>query len=143
MKIMNIKDFIKSVFNSKSNVQLKYSFGKLTEKQVNEIKENTSIDLTGYSRVIDSYGVKHTIKQHGNKIQEQKRGQIEITIKDFENISKIVNNPDKIENAGKNKIGRYLIKIKKRLSENNYYTEEIRKKQKEIALQTFYKRKNR
>jgi len=140
---VKIKEFVKQILKDKSNKLQKFSFGKLTEKQIKEIKENTGFDLTDYERIIDNYGIKYAFKQHGNIIKEQKRGQIAITENDFENILKIITNAEKIENNGKNKIGRNIIRFCKQLSEKNYYTEEIMKKKKELAMQTFYKRKNR
>jgi hypothetical protein len=41
------------------------------------ILEKTGLNVAGFMRVLDNYGVRHTIKQHGNPTQEARRGQID------------------------------------------------------------------
>jgi len=52
-----------------------------------------------------SYGIRHTIKQHGDAATEAKRGQIAVTLSDVAKISLITSKPDDIFADGKNKIG--------------------------------------
>ncbi|MDI1243817.1 MAG: hypothetical protein PSV24_00245 [Rhodoferax sp.] len=60
------------------------------------ILEKTGLDVRGYTRIIDNYGVRHTMKQHGNEVQEIKRGQIAVTWDDFSKIALITSEPDDI-----------------------------------------------
>lgn len=73
------------------------------------ILKKTGHGLKGFTRVIDNYGVRHTIKQHGNVAKEAKRGQIAVTLEDFGKIGLITASPDDIFADGKNKIGRDVI----------------------------------
>ncbi len=134
---MKIKTFVEKILTTDDNKLEKISLGKPTEKQIEKVKNETNLDISDYERVIDNYGVKHAFKKHGNPKTEEPRGQIAITADDFEKIPEIVENPDKVEDVGKNKIGNDLILYEK---EDICYVEGLRES-KEIFLETLYKRK--
>ena len=136
---MKIKKFIENVLKDKSNKLHKYSLGKLTYKEIRKIKETASIDLRNYTRIIDSYGIKHALKKHSNNKKEKLRGQIAITLEDFQKIKEIVKNSDKIKIIGKAKRGGILIEYTKRINVEYIYIEEQRNK--EVAMKTMFKRK--
>ena len=73
------------------------------------ILDETGFDLSGYSHVLDNYGVRHTLKKHGNETVEEKRGQIAVTLADFPIIPRITDDPDRVFADGKNKVGRDVI----------------------------------
>ncbi len=139
---MKIKAFVEKILASDDNKLDKISLGKPTEKQIEKVKNEINLDISDYERVIDNYGVKHAFKKHGSPKTEEPRGQVPITADDFEKIPEIVENPEKIEDIGKNKVGNDLILYEK---ENICYVEGLReskkKKRKEIFLETLYKRK--
>ena len=83
------------------------TLGKVSNAQL--ILEKTGLNVTGFTRVLDNYGVRHTLKQHGNSVKEDRRGQIAVTAEDFAKISSITSTPDNIFADGKNKIGRDVI----------------------------------
>jgi hypothetical protein len=139
--IQTIKELFHKTTNDKSAFH-KFSFGKLTDKEIEEIKIATGFDLTGYERIVDSFGINHVIKNHFDEKTEVLRGQISIEIDDFEQIPEITSTPDIIENAGKSRIGKDLIKYIKQKINKLVYVEEIRTKRKEVAMQTFYKQKS-
>lgn len=58
--------------NNKSNQIQKYNLGKLSAQEIKKIKENTSLDVRKYKRVIDSYGIKHALKKHGKSAKVEK-----------------------------------------------------------------------
>ena len=138
---MNLKDFIRKVLDNPSNIQEKYSLGKITDEQAKVIQEKTGLDVSGYERVIENFGLYHTLKHHGSKKKEERRGQKAISPDDFEKIPKIVNEPDEIINLGQCKRGGVLIQFIKRIGDLFFYDEEIRNKRKEVATKTMYKRK--
>lgn len=141
-KVESIKQLIEELKNDKSAF-LRYEIGELSEKEIQQIKEATGFDLSGYTRTMYSYGVNHAIKKHGNPKTEESRGQVAITEEDFELIPQIVANPDSIEFGEKNDLGDDLIKYSKIIGNQLFYVEEIRNGRKEVVLQTLYKRKVR
>ncbi len=86
-----IRDLFQFTFNNPQNEQrIVAIFETLEENLIEKIKLATDIDLTGFAVEIDNYGIKHAIEGHGNDERESKRGQIGITISDFERIPLIV-----------------------------------------------------
>lgn len=140
-KITSVKAFIDLVLSKPSNEHLKCVIGKVSDIEVSIIKKLSDIDLTGYVRIIDSYGIKHAIAKHGNLITEIKRGQLPITTNDLSFIPIIVNNPDGLVYDGKNSIGRDIFVYRKNIDGVIFYVEEVRTKRKEVVLQTMYKKK--
>ena len=51
-----------------------------TVKNVERIREKTGFDLTGFTRLIDNYGVRHTLGNHGDASKETSRGQLAVTV---------------------------------------------------------------
>lgn len=139
-KVESIKQLIEELKNDKSAF-LKYDIGKLTEGEIEQIKQMTGFDLSGYTRTIDSYGINHAMDKHSNAKSEKNRGQTAIEHSDFELIEIIVSNPDSIESVGKNRQGNDLIRYTKVIDFKMYYVEEIRTGRKEVILQTLYKQK--
>jgi hypothetical protein len=138
---MTLKEFIQKVLANPSNIQEKYSLGKISDLQAKEIKEKTGLDLSGYERTIENFGLYHAIKHHGNEKKEANRGQKAITPDDFEKIPDIVNKPDDIINLGASKRGGVLLQFIKKIGDIFIYDEEIRTKRKELTIKTMYKRK--
>ena len=107
-------------------------FDKINDSKLIAINDNEIIDVSGFNRVIDIYGIKHTFKKHGNSITEEKRGQIAITKEDFLLIPQIVLT-ENVQYSGKNKIGKDCLTYEKEIDETiYYYVEEIRKGRKEL-----------
>jgi hypothetical protein len=106
------------------------------------ILQKTGLDVTGFTRVLDNYGVRHTLKQHGNAKQESQRGQIAVTPEDFEKILVITSEPDNVFADGKNKIGRDVIVFVKVIDGIGYrHVEEIRGKHRLVATDSLRKKK--
>lgn len=106
------------------------------------ILEKTGLDVRGYTRIIDNYGVRHTMKQHGNEAKEIKRGQIAVKLDDFSKIALITSDPDDIFADGKNRIGRDVIVFVKVIEGIGYrHVEEVRGKHKLVATDSLRKKK--
>ena len=58
------------------------------------IQAQTGFNLVGYTRALDNYGVRHTMKQHRDPGRELKRGQLAVTLEDFALIPLITGEPD-------------------------------------------------
>lgn len=116
------------------------ALGKVTNAPL--ILEKTGLNVAGFTRVLDNYGVRHTIKQHGNWTKETKRGQIAVMLEDFEKIALITSQPDNIFADGKNKIGRDVLVFVKVIDGIGYrHVEEIRGKHKLVATDSLRKKK--
>lgn len=138
----NIKDKIKAlaqeaIKNANENKWLE--IGILTNKEIQNINQSTGIDLTGYVRILDMAGINHALRKHGSE-KEYLRGQIPVTINDFESIPDIVANPDSVEKVETNKRGLEVILYTKKIGATYYYYEEIRTGRKKVALNTMYKK---
>jgi len=106
------------------------------------IFEKTGLDVSGFTRVVDNYGVRHTIKQHGDQAKESKRGQLAVTLDDFGLIPLITSQPDNVFADGKNKIGRDVIVFEKLINGIGYrHVEELRGKHKLVATDSMRKKK--
>ena len=106
------------------------------------IQEKTGLNVAGFIRVLDNYGVRHTMKQHGNVRQESQRGQIAVTLEDFEKILVITSEPDNVFADGKYKIGRDVIVFVKVIDGIGYrHVEEIRGKHRLVATDSLRKKK--
>ena len=106
------------------------------------ILEKTGLNVFGFTRVIDNYGVRHTLKQHGNAAKEILRGQIAVTPEDFGKIPLITSEPDDVFYDGKNKIGRDVIVFVKVIDGVGYrHVEEIRGRHKLVATDSMRKKK--
>ncbi|MBB1161473.1 PBECR3 domain-containing polyvalent protein [Aquariibacter albus] len=106
------------------------------------IQRKTGFDLSGFERMLDNYGVRHTMKQHGSPSKEATRGQIAVTLEDFGLIPLITAEPDDVFADGKNKIGRDVIVFTKVIDGIGYrHVEEIRGKNKLVATDSMRKKK--
>lgn len=106
------------------------------------IQRKTGFDLAGFERMLDNYGVRHTMKQHGSPSKEAARGQIAVTLEDFGLIPLITAEPDDVFADGKNKIGRDVIVFTKVIDGTGYrHVEEIRGKNRLVATDSMRKKK--
>jgi hypothetical protein len=143
MKVNSIQKLIEESLSDIHNNQIKFEVGTVKKQIADSIKSITGLDVSGYKCIVDNFAIKHTIFQHGNSDKESKRGQIAVTIDLFEKIPSILNNPDRIIDGGKSKIGRRIIIYEKRFNGYLIYIEEIRTKRKELAMLTMYIKKAR
>jgi hypothetical protein len=121
------------------------SLGTVGDEEAAAIKAETGLDVAGFERVVDNYGIRHTDKQHGRASTETPRGQLPITRDDIADIPLIVAEPDKIAYGGKDGIGRDIIVYSKTLGDEEerltFYAEEVRGGKKQLVLQSMWKRK--
>ena len=108
-----IIELVKDAIIHKSK-KLSLEIGIVTTKEAEKIKLLTNLNVNGYKRIIDNYGVLHTLKNHGNVKLEESRGQIAITENDFTKIPSIVKT-DNIIYSGKDRLGNDIILYEKKI----------------------------
>ncbi len=136
-----IKDFITRNFSNRENTKLELF--EAQPKTVAFIQEKLGIDVSKFKHTIDSFDVRHATNRHSafNKGNLQK-GEVPLTIEDFENVPLILSNPDNIRLSSKpTKQGNFAIIYQKRIGNEVYYVEEIRNSSRTLALKTMYKQK--
>lgn len=139
-----LKDFVEKSLQTKPQKVEKIELQAFSEEQLGVILELVGMDLNDYKRIVDNYAVRHTHKKHGHESTEKPRGQIAVEAEDFEKIIEIIQNPDEQSAGGLSNIGRQTVVSIKELEKGIYfYIEEIRNKQKELAMQTLYIRKKK
>lgn len=104
------------------------------------ILEELGIDIKNYKVILDASSITHVMKEHGNQNQEKRRGLVAVNYSDFLLIPFIIKKADNIEYVGKNKRGLDCFKYSKLIGDIYYYVEEIRTKQKQLCLNTLYKK---
>ena len=124
-------------------MRLPFSLGFVPDEQANIIFEKTGLDVFGFERLLDNFGIRHAFKHHGNDETEEARGQIGIKPIDFERIALILEMPDFIKLDGKNRLGNDVLVFQKNLEARYFFVAEIRTGRRLLALQTFYKQKIR
>ncbi len=137
-KIRNLVEIALTV----ENKHFELPIGFLPKYQAQIIEAQIGIDLTGVERVLDTYGIKHTIKEHGSEKTELLRGQLPINIDDFELIPEIIKT-ENIRYGGKNSLRQDVFIFEKRIGNLYFVVEAARfsKKGNKLVFQTLYKRK--
>lgn len=135
-----IKELVDFAINSKNTVNRKVEISIVDTLEAKMIELKTGFKLIGYKRIIDKSSVNHTIKQHGDTKAEKLRGQIAVTLKDFELVPEIATSKN-IIHVSKNKFGNDIILYEAIIKNTFYYVEEVRKGRKELCMTTMYKRK--
>lgn len=136
-------EFIRQMLDSKGEHTQKLIPAELEQNEVERLSKLIGIDLTGFKRKIDSNGIRHVFKKHGDPGNESLRGQISVIEADFDLVEIIVREYD-ILIPGSSKLGNPTLRYEKSFPEFHLiYVEEVRPGRKEIMLQTLYKRKIR
>lgn len=139
-----IASFIKTTLQDNSKKNTKYDLGKIDDKTSKIIFEATGLKLKGFHRYIDSFGIKHILKEHGNKEIENARGQVPISLEDIASINDIVEHFDHVKKStitDKNKKKRTRLVFDKKLDDGNViYVEAVDFKNKGLTLKTMYKK---
>ena len=109
------------------------------DEELNELAAKHNIDLKGYKHVIETSGVQHSEKRHGNKSEDR----IPLSLQDYLLIPFIIRNRDEVtispSKTGTNK--QNVLLYKKKIGFRYVYVEEIRDgKNKSLAFKSFRKR---
>ncbi len=109
---------------------LRRDLGAVTPEEVARIKERTGLDVTGYRRETDNYGLRHIIQQHGDAATEKARGQLPVSREHIGLIPWIVRTTE--PEKSKRRSRRHdlpVIQYEKRINGTVIYYEEVRSKE--------------
>jgi phage-Barnase-EndoU-ColicinE5/D-RelE like nuclease3 len=139
----DLADLIQFAMNDKTNQRGFFDMGELSQEQADRLKEQTGMDFSDFKRIIDSYSLKHILKNHGNEAKEKQRGQLAITAEDLKKIPELLENPDDSMLDGLNRLGREVIKQEKNDTDTFTIIEEIRAYKKLLALDSMRKKRKK
>jgi phage-related protein (TIGR01555 family) len=139
-EIIDLYDY---ALSNASNRQRKVVYGAVGKEEAARLQGQAEgmPDVSGYTRIIDNYAIRHIQAGHGDPNTESRRGQLAITKDDIAMIPDIVSSYDKaeaIETGGRDGIG-----YTKRINGTVYYIEELRVGRKELAAVSMRKFKAR
>ncbi|BAV64773.1 PBECR3 domain-containing polyvalent protein [Sphingobium cloacae] len=99
------------------------------------------VDLYDFSMARDD--ILHIVKGHGDS-SEELRGQRAITAEDYALLPLILNQPDRVEQAGRSRAGEPLLSFVKTINGEQFIARfAVRNKQRTLGLKTFFVRKGK
>lgn len=96
-----IRDFVQKAIDQKGNSDRLY-LGKIPRRTANFILQETGIDVSGFSSIMNGSDAWHAFKNHSDVKKEQARGQTAITEEDFELLPQILAAPDSVTLSDEN-----------------------------------------
>lgn len=100
--------------------------------------------VTGFTAILENSTVRHTLRHHGDRTAEAKRGQVAVTEDDLSRIPQILFDFDTAESAEATKQGTSQIRLHKRLGSIDCEVFcEVRRSACQIAFKTMIKRLKR
>ena len=141
IKYTDLRDFLKNgIQKGKSTF---FDFGVLPDDVVARIKNETGVNLSGYTHSLDSAGILHGEKKHASE-KEKLRGQVPIKREDWGIADFIVKNFDKINHINEGSTnGNDILVFQKQIGDIVYYVAEIRTGRKKIVSATMWKHKEK
>ena len=134
--ILDLVEEIKQAEIDGTNVNKVIILGNISVETLEKIKCLSEMDLSDFVISIDSFSIRHILQGHGNKKRENNRGQEAVTVRDFEMISEIINNPDTILFDGLNKQRNHSFQFQSEINNKYFVFTEVRKGRKQLALKT-------
>lgn len=139
----DIKELVKFALDQHPKHKI-INIGKVPKVQIEFLNKFVSEDITGIERYMDTSGIRHALREHGSTKLEDARGQIAVTIDDFELVPQILRSPDSIEYKGKNKLKQDVFYFIKEIDHIYFVAQAVRlskKKGNKIVFETVFKRK--
>ena len=106
-----------------------------------ELAAQHDIDLKGYKHVIETSGIQHAEKRHGDKSE----GRCPLSLEDYLLVPYIIKERDKVEMSPQRDVrhrNRVLV-YTKQIGDTYYYVEEVRMKNKSLAFKSLRKRQTK
>lgn len=88
-------DFVRRALSDKTNVDRAY-LGKVPASTAQMVLQETGVNIDGLGVMMNGVDVRHIIKEHGDPLTEQARGQIHAMPEDIARIPEIIAKPDKV-----------------------------------------------
>ena len=108
------------------------------DEELLELAAKHNIDLNGYKHVIETTGVQHSEKRHGDKSEDR----TPLSLEDYLLVPYIIKERDKVEMSPQRDVrhhNRVLI-YTKQIGDTYYYVEEVRMKNMSLAFKSLRKR---
>ena len=103
-----------------------------------ELAAKHNIDLKGYKHVIETSGIQHAEKRHGNRSEDR----TPLSLEDYLLVPYIIKERDKVEMSPQRDVMHHnrILVYTKQIGDTYYYVEEVRKKNKSLAFKSLWKR---
>jgi phage-Barnase-EndoU-ColicinE5/D-RelE like nuclease3 len=121
---MSDREEIKKLINickSANKTDLKYCFGKVPNYIAMKISRLTQVNIINADKFIKVNGLMHALKNHSNKKEQEKRGQLPLVYEDFFLIPEIVNNYDEVYRGNDDQHGNPGIYFIKNIKNIQFY----------------------
>ncbi|MDD3609003.1 MAG: hypothetical protein PHI49_04510 [Halothiobacillaceae bacterium] len=97
-----------------------------------------------YDWALDRYAPIHIRNEDGDAAAEARRGQIAVAADDYRHLPRIIDAPDRMEDAGVTDTGRRAVELVKEIDGVSYHAVfEVLTKRRMLALKTPYKKAGR
>jgi phage-Barnase-EndoU-ColicinE5/D-RelE like nuclease3 len=116
-KISELVAYARDATNTENREE---EFGFFPNFQAQQINQATQVRLNDAIKIITSDGLRHAMKEHGNHVEENKRGQKGLTDADLNEIPNIVANFDSVQ-KGNTKRGQPGVLFIKTINNVKYF----------------------
>lgn len=115
------------------------TLGLLTGQDADRIKELTGAGVERFDYALDPSAVRHIESHHGKAATEETRGPRPVEAADYARLPALLNNPDRVQDAGRSKTGHPLVRIAGSFGgETLTAIWEVRKRRRSLALQSLW-----
>lgn len=136
-------DFVRRALSDKTNVDRAY-LGKVPASTAQMVLQETGVNIEGYNAVLPSENVRHIIKNHGDPLIEQARGQSVVSGEDIAAIPEILANPDRVYVSDKaDTRNRPVLVFEKQIGDNFVTMQAVSDGTHSIQTDTLYKQKRK
>ena len=136
-------DFVRRARSDKTNVDRAY-LGKVPASTAQMVMQETGVNIEGYNAVLPSDNVRHIIKNHGDPLIEQARGQSVVSGEDIAAIPEILANPDRVYVSDKaDTRNRPVLVFEKQIGDNFVTMQAVSDGTHSIQTDTLYKQKRK
>ena len=136
-------DFVRRALSDKTNVDRAY-LGKVPASTAQMVMQETGVNIADYNAVLPSDNVRHIIKNHGDPLIEQARGQSAVSGEDIAAIPEILANPDRVYVSDKaDTRNRPVLVFEKQIGDNFVTMQAVSDGTHSIQTDTLYKQKRK
>ena len=136
-------DFVRRALSDKTNVDRAY-LGKVPASTAQIVMQETGVNIADYNAVLPSDNVRHIIKNHGDPLIEQARGQSVVSGEDIAAIPEILANPDRVYVSDKaDTRNRPVLVFEKQIGDNFVTMQAVSDGTHSIQTDTLYKQKRK
>lgn len=135
--------FVRNALSNRQSMDRAY-LGKVPEATARRVQADTGIDIQGFGVMMNGNDIRHIMREHGDLMTEQARGQIAITPDDIARIPEVLASPDRIylseDTDGK---GRRALVFEKQIGDDYITIQGVSNGKQVLQTDTLYKRKRR